>query len=78
LPDAKTWLERVLAAPGIREAALTAAIAVDSSFLPGDFHGDSGDRLIVATARHLNVPVVTRDRRMLAYAETGEAKGILC
>jgi PIN domain nuclease of toxin-antitoxin system len=30
---------------------LTAEIAVESSFLPGDFHGDPADRLIVATAR---------------------------
>ncbi len=56
MPDPKTWFARVMAAPGIREAALTPEIAIDASFLPGELHGDPGDRLIVTTARHLGVP----------------------
>ena len=68
MPDAKTWFARVMAGPGIREAAMTGAIAVDASYLPGQFHGDPGDRLIVSTARHMGLPVVTRDQKILAYA----------
>ena len=50
-PDVKTWFGRVLNGPGIKEAAISAAIAIDASCLPGDFHADPMDRLIVATAR---------------------------
>jgi PIN domain nuclease of toxin-antitoxin system len=77
-PDAKTWFARFLAGPGIKEAVLTPAIAIDASYLPGDFHGDPMDRLIVATARHLGMPVVTGDRKILAYAEAGYVDVIPC
>ena len=40
-----------LIAPGISLVALEPEIAVASTRLPGDFHGDPADRLIVATAR---------------------------
>jgi hypothetical protein len=45
-----------MAGPGIKEAPLTSAIAIDASYLPVDLHGDPGDRLIVATARHVGLP----------------------
>jgi PIN domain nuclease of toxin-antitoxin system len=64
LPDAQTWFARVMAAPGVKEARLTARIAITASYLPGEFHRNPGDRLIVATAREMGVPVVTRDRAM--------------
>jgi PIN domain nuclease of toxin-antitoxin system len=44
-------------------------------WLPGAFHGDPGDRLIVATAREMGVPVVTRDRAVLGY---GRVVGVGC
>ncbi|MGH7059238.1 MAG: type II toxin-antitoxin system VapC family toxin [Stellaceae bacterium] len=78
LPDPKTWFARVMAGPGIREASFTPEIAIDASFLPGSLHGDPGDRLIVATARHLGVPIITRDRRIIAYANEGHATAVLC
>jgi PIN domain nuclease of toxin-antitoxin system len=73
LPDPKTWFVRLMAAPGTREASLTPEIAIDASSLPGEMHGDPGDRLIVTTARHLGLPIVTRDRRIIAYAGQGHA-----
>ena len=36
------------------------------------------DRLVVATARHLGLPIVTRDRKMIAYAEGGHVNVIAC
>lgn len=77
-PDPKTWFTRVMAGPGIRVASLTPEIAIDASFLPGELHGDPGDRLIVTTARHLGVPIVTRDRRIIAYGQNGHAQVIPC
>jgi PIN domain nuclease of toxin-antitoxin system len=78
MPDPKTWFARVMAGPGIREASLTPEIAIDASFLPGALPGDPGDRLIVTTARHLGVPIVTRDRRIIDYARDGHAQTIPC
>lgn len=78
LPDPKTWFARFMAGPGIKEAQLTPAIGIDASHLPGALHGDPADRLIVATARHLGMPVVTRDRRIIAYAAGGHANVIAC
>ena len=57
---------------------ITPAIAIDSSYLPGDLHADPMDRLVVATARHLGVPIVTRDRKMIAYADGGHVGVIPC
>ncbi len=77
-PDPERWFEAVLAKPTIKEAALTATMALAASSLPGDFHRDPADRLLVATARELDVPIVTRDRRILAYAADGEVRAIAC
>lgn len=35
--------------------------------LPGAFHADPAGRMIVATARRLAAPLVTRDEKILAY-----------
>jgi PIN domain nuclease of toxin-antitoxin system len=77
-PDAKSWFARLMAMPGIKEAAITAAIAIDASYLPGDFHADPMDRLIVATARDLGIPVVTGDRKIIAYGQAGFVNVIAC
>lgn len=77
-PDPKTWFARLMAMPGIQETAITAAIAIDASYLPPEFHADPMDRLIVATARHLNMPIVTADRKIIAYADAGHVDVIRC
>lgn len=78
LPDPKAWFARFMAGPGIREVALTPDIAIDASDLPGDLHADPGDRLIVATARHLGVPIVTRDSKIIDYAKSGFVEVVPC
>lgn len=78
LPDPKRWFARLMAGPGIREASLTPEIAVDASYLPGSLHGDPADRLLVATARHLGIPLVTRDAKLIAYAQQGFLRVLPC
>jgi PIN domain nuclease of toxin-antitoxin system len=78
IPDPKTWFAQVVAGPGIRQAALTPEIAIDASFLPDEPQGDPGDRLLIATARHLGVPIVTRDRSILDYGRNGRVQVIPC
>jgi len=61
------WVKQGLAFPGIRLLELTPDIAVASTQLPQPFHRDPADQIIVATARHHNVPILTTDARILAY-----------
>lgn len=77
-PDPQTWFAMLLSQVIIKEAPLTAKIAIDSSFLPGSFHGDPADRLLVATARNLNIPLLTRDQRILAYSLAGHVRAERC
>ena len=46
---------------------ITPSIAIDAVNLPGDFHKDPALRLIVATARSLDCPLITADRQILNY-----------
>lgn len=68
------WLEEVLKAPGIRAVNLTPKILADSVHLPGAFHADPSDRLIVSTARVLGAQLVTKDHLIQKYAKTGNVK----
>jgi PIN domain nuclease of toxin-antitoxin system len=65
--SATDWVRQALRYPGIRQLRLTPNIAVASTELPGDFHPDPADRIIVATARAHDVPVMTNDDRIRNY-----------
>jgi len=66
-----SWIKHSLNSPGMQLAELTPEIAVDSCTLPTEFHGDPADRIIVATARILEIPLVTRDHNILTYSHKG-------
>ncbi len=51
----------------IRLLDLTPQIAVESTKLPGNFHKDPADQIIVATARIYDVPLVTMDNKIRNY-----------
>ena len=78
LPDPATWFTRFTAGAGIRPAPFTADIAIAASGLPEPLHGDPADRLLIATARHLALPIVTRDAKILEYAAAGLVSAIAC
>ena len=61
------WFEQALSYPGIHLLPLTPEIAIESTRLPGEFHRDPADQIIVATARVYNCPLVTSDERILNY-----------
>ena len=77
-PDPKSWFLKVLGAPSFKLAPLSPEMAIDASYLPQPLHGDPADRLLIATARHLGLPLVTRDSKILAYAELGHVQAIPC
>jgi PIN domain nuclease of toxin-antitoxin system len=74
----KRWLQQALNAPGIQLIPITPEIAVDSTMLPGDFHGDPADRLITATARQIQATLLTRDNKILRYAKSGNVNVMAC
>jgi len=53
-------------------------LLIESSFLPGRPPRDPADRIIAATARDLGATLITRDHRLLEYAEQGHMKVIEC
>ena len=61
-------LDQALAYPGIRLLELTPRIIVESTQLPGTFHRDPADQLIVATARVYTCPLVTVDRKIFGVS----------
>lgn len=63
----RDWLNIALAEPNVRLLDLTPEIVVDSTHLPGQFHRDPADQLIVATARVYNCPLVTMDTAIRNY-----------
>jgi len=69
--DVMKWIEDALALPGLVLGALDPPIAIDSVMLPGDFHGDPADRIIIATARHHGLPLLTADQAILDYGTAG-------
>ncbi len=48
-------------------AAINVEIATKSVGLPGTFHKDPADRMIVATARALAAPLITADEKIRDY-----------
>jgi len=61
------WLDQALSYPGVQLIALTPEIAIESTRLPGDFHRDPADQIIVATARVHGCSLVTSDEKILKY-----------
>ncbi|MCD4739385.1 MAG: type II toxin-antitoxin system VapC family toxin [Anaerolineae bacterium] len=62
------WVAQALAYPRVRLLELTPEIAIASTQLPGTFHRDPADQLIVATARVYDSPLLTADAKILNYA----------
>ena len=63
----REWFEQALSYPGIRLLELTPEVAIESTQLPGEFHRDPADQIIVATARVHGCSLVTSDSKLLKY-----------
>ncbi len=58
--------------------ALTPGIMANASFLPHFNHRDPADCLMIATARALELTLVTRDRTILEYGNEGHVSTLAC
>jgi PIN domain nuclease of toxin-antitoxin system len=63
------WMDEALHYPHVKLIDLTPEIAVASTRLPGDFHKDPCDRIIVATARRYGWPLMTTDGLIRMYSD---------
>ena len=63
------WIEESMAHCQLRLQPLTPTIAADSCQLPGKFHGDPADQIIVATARTEGLQLLTCDEKILSYSK---------
>ena len=65
--DIENWLDEVSQIDGVRFMPVDNEIGIKSTVLPGEFHKDPADRMIVATARKFAVPLVTADEKIIEY-----------
>lgn len=65
--DVDTWLQTVSDIECVRFVPVDNKVAIESTRLPGQFHKDPADRMIVSLARHLSIPLVTADEKILNY-----------
>jgi len=65
--DIHRWYELAKSYPATVIEPLSPMDAIASTQLPGDFHKDPADRIIISLARRLAVPLVTCDIKILDY-----------
>ncbi|MFC3121701.1 type II toxin-antitoxin system VapC family toxin [Agaribacter flavus] len=65
--DVDTWLQTVSEIHNVSFVPVDNKVAVESTRLPGEFHKDPADRMIVALARSLSAPLITADDKILTY-----------
>jgi PIN domain nuclease of toxin-antitoxin system len=61
------WLKEALNYTGVKVFELNVEIIADCTNLPGKFHRDPIDQIIVSTTRTHGCTLMTEDRKILAY-----------
>ena len=72
--DALSWLKEAISQTGIQMMRLIPEVVVDSTRLPEWDHKDPVDRIIVATARHHGLELITTDGKIKEYGKGGHVK----
>ncbi len=62
-----SWLDTVAEIEAVTFVPLDNKVALESTRLPGEFHKDPADRMIVSLARTLSAPLITADEKILNY-----------
>ena len=61
------WFAKARMHPRVIIEPLDPWDAIASTQLPGEFHKDPADRILVAIARRYDIPLVTCDQKILSY-----------
>ena len=65
--EVELWMATVAEIEAVRMVPVDVEVSVKAVALPGEFHKDPADRMIVATARKFSIPLVTKDEKIRAY-----------
>lgn len=65
------WLQEVLHVPGLHVLELSIPILLESVQLPDGCHKDPADRMIIASARVNQYPLMSYDEKIIQYAQNG-------
>jgi PIN domain nuclease of toxin-antitoxin system len=65
--EIEDWLAAVAAIDCVEFVSVDVNLGVQSVRLPGIFHPDPADRLIVALARHYSASLITADKKIQRY-----------
>jgi len=65
--DIESWFSAAVSYPGLTIEPLYPVDAIESTRLPGTFHKDPADRIIVALSRRYRAALVTCDQKILDY-----------
>lgn len=65
--DVQFWINQALKYPGVKLLNLDPEIAVLSTRLPGHFHGDPADRMIVATCMQYHSCLISKDKKIHSW-----------
>jgi len=63
----REWFDEALNYPGVRLIELAPEIAILSTELPGKFHNDPADQIIVATAIAHSCQLIISDNKIIQY-----------
>ena len=65
------WIDKALLTDGLNLIELSTDVLIESCQLPHYPHKDPADRMIIATARHHRISLMTFDHKMIEYANKG-------
>lgn len=66
--DIDSWIQTVGEIEQVTFVPVDNKVAIESTRLPGEFHKDPADRMIVALARVLSATLITADEKILSYS----------
>ena len=72
------FFQRFLTRMGAQLSEVSPEILIASSYLPGNLHSDPMDRILISTARNLDMILVTRDGPILDYGAEGHLRTLAC
>jgi PIN domain nuclease of toxin-antitoxin system len=73
-----TWIDKMLAIPGLNLIELSVPVMLQACELPNYEHKDPADRFIIASARLINSYLMTADQKIIDYANQGHLKLASC
>ncbi len=71
---AQEWVTRFFERTRFQALGLEIPVTLDAGQLPGEIHGDPVDRILVATARHHDLILLSADKHVLRYGRQGHVR----